>query len=198
LSHNVDEDVETEIEVEDESPIGTYDLDLELTSSVFSYFSMDRDTYHAYDKFLNHFEHAIIDECIYNYIFLADIEQDILNLVIQLSCDYYSEEETVTLDDEELLSKKQGAHIFSNKGECMHWHSSFLNQHVSDHGFENPVAVFLESYFSDSLKISDFIISLAFAGEYGFLKDFPLMLLYFCHYVLITGKDEIISVLKLF
>jgi hypothetical protein len=47
------------------------DLDLEPNSSVFSYFSMDQDTYHAYDQFLNHFEHAVADDCIDNYIFLV-------------------------------------------------------------------------------------------------------------------------------
>jgi hypothetical protein len=79
----------------------------------------------------------------------------------------------------------------------MHWQSSFLNQHDCDHGFEDPVAALLESYLSNSLKISDFIISPALVGEYDFLKEFLSLLLYFCYYQLISGRDEIISVMKL-
>jgi hypothetical protein len=136
-----------------------YDLDLELNSSVFSDFSMDRDTYHAYDQFLNHFEHAVTDDYIDNFIFLVDLNQNTLNPAIQLSYNQYSENETVTLGGQELLTEEQEGYLFSSKGECMYEQLSFLNQHDSDLGFEDPVVALLESYFSDSLKISDFIIS---------------------------------------
>jgi hypothetical protein len=96
--------------------------------TVFSDFSMDRDIDHAYDHFLNHFEHAVKDDCIDNYIFVADLNWNVLIPTIQLSCDHYSEEETFTLDDQELLLKEQEGHLFLSKEECMHWQSSFLNQ----------------------------------------------------------------------
>jgi len=79
----------------------------------------------------------------------------------------------------------------------MHGKLSFLNQHVFDLGFEDTIASLLESYLSDSLKISDFIISLVFVGEYDFLKKF-ISLLYFCYCLLINETDEIILVLNLF
>jgi hypothetical protein len=40
-----------------------------------------------------------------------------------------------------------------------------------------PMAALLESYLSDSLKFSDFIISLAFDSEYDLLKEFLWSLL---------------------
>jgi hypothetical protein len=54
----------------------------------------------------------------------------------------------------------------------------------------------LESYFLNSLKISDFIISLAFEGEYGFPKNLWL-LLYLCCYPLINCRHVILSFVKL-
>ena len=67
---------------------------------------MDQDVHHAYDQFPNHFEHALKDDCIDNYIFLVDHNQDALNHVIQLSYDLFYEEENVILDDQEFLMKE--------------------------------------------------------------------------------------------
>jgi hypothetical protein len=120
---------------------------------------MDQDIDHTGVHFSNQFEHAVKDDCIDNYIFLADHNQNVLAPTIQLSYDHFSEEETVTLDDQELILKEQETHIFLSKRECVQWKSSFLNQQVSDHGFEDPVAALLESYLSNSLNISEFIIS---------------------------------------
>jgi hypothetical protein len=66
-----------------------------------------------------------------------------------------------------------------------------------DLGFEDPVAVLLESYLSDSLKFSYFIISLALVGENDFLKEFLWLRLCFCYYLLISGRKGILSVMKL-
>jgi hypothetical protein len=107
-----------------------YDSDLEQNSSMFSYFFMDKDVHHAYDHFPNHFEHAVKDNCIDNYIFIADHNHNVLTPTIQLSYDHFSEEETVTLDDQELILKEQATHIFLSKRECVQWKSSFLNQQV--------------------------------------------------------------------
>jgi hypothetical protein len=95
-----------------------------------------------------------------------------------------------------LLLKEQGGHLFLSKREFMQWQSFHLDQQVCDLGFEDPVALMLESYFLNSLKISDFIISLAFEGEYGFPKNLWL-LLYLCCYPLISCRHVILSVVKL-
>jgi len=84
-----------------------YDSDLEQNSSLFLDFFMDMNVHHAYDHFPNHFEHAVKDNCIDNYIFIVDHNQNVLTPTIQLSRDHFSEEETVTLDDKELISKEQ-------------------------------------------------------------------------------------------
>jgi hypothetical protein len=77
-----------------------YDSYLGQFFLVFSYFSMDRDIDHTGVHFFNQFEHVVKDDCIDNYIFLADHNHNFLAPTIQLSCDHYSEEETVTLDDQ--------------------------------------------------------------------------------------------------
>jgi hypothetical protein len=61
----------------------------------------------------------------------------------------------------------------------------------------DPIAIYMESYVSDFLKISNCIISPILMGEYGFLKEFMSLLLYFYYYSLISDIDEIISVIKL-
>ena len=86
---------------------------------VFSDFPMDRDMDHTGVHFSNQFEHAVKDDCIDNYIFLVDHNHNFLAPTIQLSCDHYYEEETVTLDDQELISKEHAAHIFISKRECV-------------------------------------------------------------------------------
>jgi hypothetical protein len=58
-----------------------YDSDLGQHLTIFSYFSMDQDVHHAYDHFPNHFEHALKDDCIDNYIFLVDHNQMLLILL---------------------------------------------------------------------------------------------------------------------
>jgi hypothetical protein len=55
----------------------------------------------------------------------------------------------------------------------------------------------MESYIPENLKISDFLNSLAFLGEYSFLNELLSLLLYFRRQRLIRDRDKIISVLKL-
>ena len=74
---------------------------------------------------------------------------------------------------------------------------AFIDQYVSDLGFKDPVASLMESYFSDHLKVSDFIYLPALLGDYCFLKEFLSLLLHFRHHLLINDMDEIFSVLKL-
>ena len=72
-----------------------------------------------------------------------------------------------------------------------------LDQHVYDLSFNDPVAAFMESYISENLKISDFLILLMFPSEYGFLNKFLSLLLYFRYHLLISVMDKIFSFLKL-
>ena len=72
-----------------------------------------------------------------------------------------------------------------------------MDQHVCDLGFKDPVVAFMDSYFSEKPKISDFLSLPLFMGEYGFWKDFLSLLLHVKHHLLISDKDEISSVFKL-
>ena len=72
-----------------------------------------------------------------------------------------------------------------------------VDQHFSDLGFKDPMAVFMELYFSESLKVSDFFSLPMFSGKYDFRKEFLLRLLLSRHHLLISDKDEIYLVLKL-
>jgi hypothetical protein len=72
-----------------------------------------------------------------------------------------------------------------------------LNLYDGDHGFEDPMAALLESYLSDSLKFSNFIISLTFVSEYDLLKEFLWSLLCFYYYLLISGIKRSLSVMSL-
>jgi len=73
---------------------------------------------------------------------------------------------------QELLFNEKGGHLFLRKREFMQLQLSHPDQQVCDLGFEDPITLMLESYFLNSLKNSNFIITLAFEGEYGFVKNF--------------------------
>ena len=60
---------------------------------------------HGYVHFRNQFEHALVDDCIDNYMFLVDHSQNGLSPAMQLSYDHVYEEETFILDDQEMLVK---------------------------------------------------------------------------------------------
>jgi len=70
-------------------------------------------------------------------------------------------------------------------------------QHVTYLPFKDPVAAFMDVYFSKDLKISDFLSLPLFLGKYGFLKDLCLLLIHVKDHLLIGDKDEISSVFKL-
>ena len=71
------------------------------------------------------------------------------------------------------------------------------DQHVFDLPFKDPVAAFMDLYFSENLKISYFLILPSFMGKYDFLNEFLSPLLHFRHQLLISDKDEISSIFKL-
>ena len=78
---------------------------LEQNSSVFSKFSMDKNVHDAYDQIPNNFEHAVIDDCMDNYMFLADHSHNASSPAMQLSHDHFYEEEIIIHDYKELISK---------------------------------------------------------------------------------------------
>jgi hypothetical protein len=176
-----------------------YDSHLESNSSTFADFSMDKDACLVYDQFSKHVEHIITDDCIDSYMFLADHNyQCDLNPVVPLSCDHHAEnKETAIVDDQNLISREPEGCLFSSKEECMYEQLSFLNQQVSNHGLEDPIAAYMESYVSDCLKIPVFIISQVFMGKHVSLKEFLSLFSDLCYSLLISGMDGIPSVMKL-
>jgi hypothetical protein len=128
-------------------------------------------------------------------MFLVDNDQYDLNLVLSSSCDHDFEERVVSTYDQYLITRELESHMFASREALMD--EAFIDQYVSDFGFKDPVAALMESYFSDHLKVSDFIYLPALLGEYCFLKEFLPLLLHFRHHLLISGMDEIFSVLKL-
>jgi hypothetical protein len=72
-----------------------------------------------------------------------------------------------------------------------------VKQHVSYLLFKDPVAAFMDLYFSENLEISDFLSLPLFVGKYGFMNEFLSLLLHDKHYLLISDKDKISSVFKL-
>jgi hypothetical protein len=168
-----------------------YMSDLESYSSVFVDVSMDRYACQVYDQFSNYFEHEVIKDCIDNYMFLADHNQYDLKNSFPLSYDHYSEEGVVATDDEDLITRELEDYHFSSKDAVMDEQLFFVEKHVSDLGFKDPIAALMKSYISDHLKISDFI-SPEFTGKYGFLKDFLSQLICLSYYLFISDRDNII------
>ena len=83
-----------------------------------------------------------------------------LTLIIQLSCDHHAEnKETTIFYDQDLISRGPEGCLFSSKEECLYEQLYFLNQKVSNHGLEDPIAAYVESYVPDCLKILVFINS---------------------------------------
>jgi len=76
---------------------------------------MGRNSYPSYDHFPRHFEHVAVVDCIDNYMLLVDHICDVLNPVAPLYYDHSYEEETATIDDQELFSKEHGSLLFTSK-----------------------------------------------------------------------------------
>jgi hypothetical protein len=89
------------------------------------------------------------------------------------------------------------SHMFCNKGKNMHDWTFSLNQYNCDSSFKDPMAVLLKSYLLDSLKISDFIMSLIFRDEYDLLKKSLWLLFWFHNYMQISSINEVHLVIKL-
>ena len=160
---------------------------------------MDKGACLAYDQFSKHVEHIITDDCIDSFMFLVDHNyQCDLNSVVPIFCDHHAEnKETAIVDYQDLISRGPEGCLFSSKEECMYEQLYFLNQKVSNHGLEDPIAAYMESYVSDFLKIPVFITSQVFMGKYVSLKEFISLFSDLCYSILFSGLDGIPSVMKL-
>ena len=154
--------------------------------------SMDMYAWHVDNQVSKHFDHEVTDDCIGNYMFLAEHNQYPLNHVLSSSCDRDFEERVGSTDDQDLITRELESHLFASKDAFMDEQLFYIDQP----GFKDPVAALMESYNLDHLKISDFT-SPTLLGEYGFSKDSLSLILYLSYYQMISDRDKVISVLKL-
>ena len=71
------------------------------------------------------------------------------------------------------------------------------DQQISDISFKDPVAAYIESYISENMKNSDFLILSVFPNDFGFVNNFLSLFLHFKHQVLINDRDKVSSIFKL-
>jgi hypothetical protein len=97
----------------------------ESDSSMIAYVSMNRYACQIQKKFSNNVEDEIVD-CIDNYMFLIDQNPYDVNFVLSSSCEHYSKEEVVMIDDQDLIVREPEGHQFlaSRKSwlsKCFPW-----------------------------------------------------------------------------
>lgn len=112
--------------------------------------SMNRYACQIQEKFSNSVEDEIVDDCIDNYMFLIDQNPYDVNPVLSSSCEHYSKEEVVMIDDEDLIIREQEGHQFSSREAVMFEQGFSMDQHVYDLSFKDLVTAFMESYFSEN------------------------------------------------
>ena len=127
----------------------------------------------------------------------TDIYSYDVNPILSSYYEHYSQKEILMIDDQDLIIREQEGHQFFSTEAVIFEQGFFVDQHVFDHGFKDPVAAFMDSYFSENPKISYFLRLPLFMGKYGFLKNFLSLLLHVKYHLLISDKDEISSVFKL-
>ena len=188
----------------DQQPEGECISDSESVFSVCAEYSKDRYGYEFYDQFANQEEPMVTNDDIDNYIFSADQNSHDVKPIMSPSCVHLSEEEVTIFDDQSLISRRQEDDQSSCRETIMAEHEAAIDvqlfseeQHVTYLPFKDPVAVFIDLYFSKNLEISDFLSLPVCLGKYGFLKDFLLLLIHVKHHLLIGEKHEMFSVSKL-
>ena len=164
---------------------------------MFADVSMDRYASQIHEQFSNDFENEIVDDCIGNYMFLADHNPYDLNTVLSLSYKHHSEERVVVTNDQDMITIELEGHQSSNREAAIAERMFSMDQHVSYLCFKDRVAAFMESYIPENLKISYFLNLSTFPGEYDFLNEFLPLLLHFKHQLLISDKEKVSSILKL-
>jgi hypothetical protein len=142
----------------------------------------------------------VTDNYIGNYMFSVDQNSYDVKPVLSSSFVHLSEEEVTIIDDQSLISKGQEDDQSSYMAEqevTMDMQLFSEEQHVSYFLFKDPVAVFMDLYFSKNLKISDFLSLPVFLSKYDFLKSSLSLWLHVQLHLLISNKDKISSVFKL-
>jgi hypothetical protein len=187
-----------------QQPEGEYISDSESDSSVCAEYSRDRYDYEVYDQFVNQNEPMITNDYTGNYMFLVDQNAYDVKPILSSSCVHLSEKEVTIIDDQSLISRGQEDDQSSCRETIMAEQEVTMDmqlfpeeQHVSYFLFKDPVAVFMDLYFSKNLKISDFLSLPVFLSKYDFLKSSLSLWLHVQHHLLISNKDKISSVFKL-
>jgi hypothetical protein len=166
-------------------------------SSIFAEYSRNKYELEFYDHLANPVKPMITSDCMGNYMFLPDHNFCHFNIALSSSSEHFPEEKVIMIDDQDLNLREQEGDQSSSIETIMAEQEFSVDQHFSDLGFKDPVAVFMELYFSESLKVSYFFSSPMFSGEYDFRKEFLLQLLLFRHQRLINDRDKVALVLKL-
>jgi hypothetical protein len=83
-----------------------YVSNYESDSSMIADVSMNRYACQIQEKFSNNVEDEIVDDCIDNYMFLIDQNPYDVNLVFSSSCENYSKEEVVMIDDQDMIIRE--------------------------------------------------------------------------------------------
>jgi hypothetical protein len=138
----------------------------------------------------------ITHDCVDNYIFIVDQNLCYSNTALSSFSEHCSEEEVIVFDDQKAITKESESHKYSSKEAVIEIQLFPEEKQVSDLSFKDPVAAFIESYFSEKLKVSDFFSLHMLSGEFGFVNGFLSFLSHLKHQLLISVNDEIISVLK--
>ena len=86
----------------------------------------------------------ITDDYIGNYMFLADPNPFDVNHVSLSSCEHYYDEEIVVFDDHKLISREPESDQSSSRGTVMAEQEFFVDQHVFDLLFKDPMVSFME------------------------------------------------------
>jgi hypothetical protein len=153
---------------------------------------------------VNQEETMMTDDCIGNYMFLTNPCSYDFNTVLSSSSEKFSEEELVMIYDQNLRSREQEGDHFSSKGIAMAEQEAAIDvhlfseeQHATYLPFKDPVASFMDVYFSKDLKISDFLSLSLFVGKYSFMNEFYSPFLHFKHQLWSSDRDKVPSFLML-
>jgi hypothetical protein len=128
-------------------------------------------------------------------MFLVDHNPYDVNSIFSLSYEHHYEEMIVSTDDQDLIIRELENHQFSSKEIFMD--EDFTDQLAYDFSFKYPFAALMDFYGLKYAEISYFFNPSSLSGESCFSKEFLSLLLHFRHHLLISGMDEIFSVLKL-
>ena len=138
------------------------------------------------------------EDCIRDYMFLANPFSCDGNPVLLSSCKHYSDKKIVVFDDHELILREPEDYSSSFREIVMVEQVSTIDE---KHDFyillEDPVASFMDIYFSKDLKISDFLSLSLFVGKYSFMNEFYSPFLHFKHQLWSSDRDKVSSFLKL-